>query len=129
MVRRVVSVVALLPLLLPPGVCVCHAPTAACAAGAARQSDDRNGLLAHLCPGHSGHEHDAPHGHVPGCPALEGLGHWVARPGTAVESAPLAFLSVPLEGAALPALATAPPHLRSAVEPPPLCLNQRPLLI
>jgi hypothetical protein len=138
MVRRVLSVLALLPLLLPPGLCVCHTPTAACTAGHV----DGNGEapLAHLCLGHDydGHHHDGsdssngPHRHAPGCPALQGLDHWLADPGTKGQgTAPgLVGLVVPLVAAALPAFAPVPSPLSgSRDEAVPLYLTLRTLRI
>jgi hypothetical protein len=138
MVRRVLLVLALLPLLLPPGLCVCRAPTAACTAGTAGHLDDRHAPLAHLClahdcPGnhHTGSDSDGPHRHAPGCPALKGLDPWVARPGTAVYGMVLALAgrTVPPD-ADLPSLAASlSPSRGSPDEPTPLYLTLRTLLI
>jgi hypothetical protein len=136
MVRRVLSVLALLPLLLPPGLCVCHAGTAACAAGAARGVDEGGPApLAHFCPGHGHSDPDSPggpHDHAPGCPAMKGLDHWAARPGTAALEMALTDggLVVPFDAAARPSFAAAPaPHLGSPDEPLPLYLSLHTLLI
>jgi hypothetical protein len=103
MVRRVLSVLALLPLLLPPGLCVCHAPTAACTAGA---HGDSRCPLAHLCLGHdaAGRHHDGrdssgcPHRHAPGCPALQGVDHWAPRPGSVGQEATPALVGLMASG-------------------------------
>jgi hypothetical protein len=141
MVRRVLSILALLPLLLPPGVCVCHAPTAACTAGAGRHVDgDGQAPLVHLCLAHDcdGNHKDGsdssggPHRHAPGCPALQGLDHWAAKPGETVQVTTLELVGpvAPLDSAAL--LSVAPtrfPHLDIPDGPPPLYLTLRTLLI
>ena len=141
MVRRVLSVLALLPLLLPPGLCVCHAPTAACTAGRPGHADgDGHAPLAHLCLAHAcdGNHHDGPdspggsHRHAPGCPALQGVDHWAARPGSAVQGmAPdLAGLVVSCDTAGLPSFAAARlPRLGLPHGPLPLYLTLRTLLI
>jgi hypothetical protein len=130
MVRRVLSVLALLPLLLPPGLCVCHTPTAACTAGAAGS----RASLAHLCLSHHGHgdEHGGPHRHAPGCPALKGLDHWLVQPGTAVQAPdlPLAGFTGPADTASPSSVAAPPASARgSPVDSPPLYLTLRTLLL
>lgn len=140
MVRRVLSVLALLPLLLPPGLCVCHAPTAACTAGTARRADGCHAPLAHLCLAHDcdGGRHNepassgGPHQHIPGCPALRGVDHWAAKPGTVVQvmALDLACPGVPLNARACPPAATRLlPRLDPVDESPPLYLSLRTLLI
>jgi hypothetical protein len=141
MVRRVLAVLALLPLLLPPGVCVCHAPTAACAAGAAGHVDgDSCAPLAHLC---LAHDCDAnchvrsdcpgePHRHAPGCPVLQGLHRWAAKPVAAVQvrALDLAGPVVPLDTTGLFSFApTRLPRLGLPGGLPPLYLTLRTLLI
>jgi hypothetical protein len=141
MVRRVLSVLALLPLLLPPGLCVCHAPTAACTTGTARHvGGDGQAPLAHLCLAHDcdGDHHDGsdpsggPHRHAPGCPALLGLDHWAVRPGVAVQAgAPdVAGSVVPFDTTGLlPRAAARLPRLDFPDGPPPVYLTLRTLLI
>ena len=135
MVRRVLSVLALLPLLLPPGVCVCHAPAAACAAGTAGGADGEGPApLVHVCLAHGGpgsHAPGGPHDHAPGCPATEGVDHWVAKPDSAARVPALTFAgpAVPFDAAARPAEAAAAPPLDSPGEPPPLYVRLHTLLI
>ena len=141
MVRRVLSVLALLPLLLPPGVCACHAPTAACTAGrAGHVGGDGHAPLAHLCPAHDcdANHHDGrdpsggPHRHAPGCPARLGLDHWAARPGAAVQAGALDLAGpvVPFDTTGLlPRAATRLPPGCSPDGPPPLYLTLCALLI
>jgi hypothetical protein len=134
MVRRVLSVLALLPLLLPPGLCICHTATAACAAGTARDGDG-HARLAHLCLAHNCQGEDpshGPHGHAPGCPALQGVDHWVARPGTAVQVTSLDVVdqAVPLAAGALPpGAADSSPRLGCPKLSTPLYLTLRTLRV
>jgi hypothetical protein len=115
MYRSVISFLTLLPLLLPPGLCLCHAPTAACAVEALGRGhddgdgDDDHAPAAHFCLARYGHRHDD-HGmpgkqpsHVPGCPAVKNLVHAGGRPGS------LTVLLAHVFAGALPVLdATAP---------------------
>jgi hypothetical protein len=133
MVPRLLSLLALLPLLLPPGLCVCHAPTAACSAGTPGH-DDGVGLafLGHLCLDHhsDGADHGGSHGHAPGCPAV--MGHQTAMPDGAVQvAAPdLAALAIPLGAPTQVAAAPVFPHrLCSPHKPFPLFLSLRTLRI
>jgi hypothetical protein len=132
MVRRVLSVLALLPLLLPPGLCVCHAPTAACTGGAAGHVDrDGHAPLAHLCLGHEGDGHRRD-GHAPGCPAVQGVDHWTARPGAAVQAMDLDASGpiVSANAAGVPLFPVARlPRLDVPDPPIPLYLTLRTLLI
>jgi hypothetical protein len=133
MVRRLLSVLALLPLLLPPGVCVCHAPVTAGTAGGV--DGERPAPLVHVCLGHGGpgsHTPGGPHGHAPGCPATRGVDHWVATPGTAaqVPALTLAGPVVPFDTASrLARTAATAPRLDSPDEPPPLYVSLHTLLI
>ena len=136
MACRLLSVVALLPLLLPPGVCVCHAPAPACSAGTAGGVDmDGHATLAHLCLAHGGtgsHAPGVPHDHAPGCPATRGLDYWAAKPGTAaqVPALTLAGAAAPFDAAARPAWAApAAPRLDSPGEAAPLYVRLHALLI
>jgi hypothetical protein len=134
MVRRVLSVLALLPLLLPPGLCVCHAPTAACTAGNA-SGDDDHAPLAHLCLGHGHTGSDSsggPHDHLPGCPAVKGLDQWAPKPGTTAQPMGLMLggLVVPFDAAARPSFGiVCAPRLGSPDVPVPLYLSLHTLLI
>jgi hypothetical protein len=132
MVRGVLSVLALLPLLLPPGLCVCHAPESACTAGG--REGDRRAPLGHLCLAHGGagsHAPGGPHDHAPGCPATQGVDHWAAKPDTAarVPALTVAGPVLPLDAVARPACAIVAPPLDFPGEPPPLYLRLHTLLI
>jgi hypothetical protein len=133
MFRRVLCVLALLPLLLPPGLCVCHAPTAACTAGTAGHEDGAaHAPLAHLCLAHGGDaDHDDPvcpahpHHHAPACPAGHGLdctvGPGFPAPGMVLD---LAGLVTPFKVPGVSAVA--PAHGRCLDLPAgPLCLYLR----
>ncbi len=128
MLRSVLSFLAALPLLLPPGLCVCHAPTAACAAEPAGEHHDE-GLpgtvlfgLAHFChhpPGLPGR----PHGHTPGCPRVKDVTCLVVKPAYPVPDAVLAFVGAVLAGTgvALPRQAETVPSEQGPPEPPVPC--------
>jgi hypothetical protein len=134
MVRSVLSFLALLPLLLPPGLCICHAATAGCAAGTAVDGGDHD-LLAHFGLAHSCHadEHGGPcppkgsQDHVPGCPLLKGQGTWYVRPGNAGLAAGAGLVGLlPVAGA--PELSRLPARVPARDfgfpdQPPPLYLS------
>jgi hypothetical protein len=136
MVRRILSVLALLPLLLPPGMCVCHAGPVACAV---RHGDDDHGSVAHPCLARdcAANHHDSdcpsePDRHAPGCPVSQGLHRWAAQPAAAVQvpDLDLAELVVPLDSPGCP-FHTTPRvmHLGHLDGPLPLYLTLRTLLI
>lgn len=139
MVRRVLSVLALLPLLLPPGLCVCHAP-GECAGGAAGRLGGRTApaapfRLAHRCHGDNRASSDSSggsHRHAPGCPALGGVDRGtapaeVAVRGLAPDLAGLVFLSSADDTS--PSAHSLTPSLGAPSGPVPLYLALRTFLI
>src|SRR5262249_31314213 len=95
MFQRVLLLLATLPLLLPPGVCLCHCDP----------------LCPHEEAGDEDHGAPAATDHLPGCPA----GQQVSSPGTTSRAQPtaLAWRISPVLGG--PTLETASPGF-------PLCL-------
>jgi hypothetical protein len=136
MVRRILSVLALLPLLLPPGMCVCHAAPVACAV---RHGDDDHGSVAYPCLTHdcAANHHDSecpsePDHHAPGCPVSQGLHRWAAKPAAAVQvpDLDLAELVVPLDSPSFPFHTTSRVMRLGLLDGPlPLYLTLRTLLV
>jgi hypothetical protein len=82
MLRLLTRVLLLPPLLLPPGVCLCHCGPIAGAAA----DDEHDHLAQDACgsntPGHHCPEHlpcNNPAHHAPGCPALKAPTHFSPR--------------------------------------------------
>jgi hypothetical protein len=130
MVRKLPAILLVPLLLLPQGVCTCHASLPAWGTGHGAQApgdadEDHAPDADPCCPGH-GHDHPAPcpADHAPGCPALKPLDRQrEAGPGQL--AALVAGLAAACPACPAPALLLG----RLAVPPATLTRQGRPLFL